>query len=114
MEYTFEKHGKIGVFKLKGTLIGEKDGLSITETFAEKLDNGFRQFVIDLEDLQHINSSGLGVFITLMTKSRKKEGGDLALAHPSSYIHNLLKITKLNTLFSIYPSLDEALGAYVV
>ncbi|MEO1452061.1 MAG: STAS domain-containing protein, partial [Bacteroidota bacterium] len=89
------------------------DGLSITETFAEKLEGGTRRFVIDLEDLQHINSSGLGVFITLMTKSRKKEGGDLALANPSSYIHNLLKITKLNTLFSIYTSLDEALSANV-
>mgnify|MGYP001802035832 FL=1 len=86
--------------------------MAMTESFSEKLELGYEQFVIDLSDLQHINSSGLGVLITLLTKARKK-GGELMLANPSSYIKNLLLITKLNTIFEIHATTDEALGALV-
>jgi anti-sigma B factor antagonist len=55
-----------------------------------------------------INSSGIGVFITLLTKARKKEG-DVVIVNPSSYISNLLMITKLNSIFQIFDSTNEAL-----
>ncbi|WNJ17470.1 STAS domain-containing protein [Pontibacter sp. G13] len=111
MEFTFSHAGNVGVYKLKGNLIGEKDGIPIAEAFADELENGTRKFVIDLSELQHINSTGLGVLITLHTKTRKQEGGEMALAGPSAYIQNLLKITKLNTIFSIFETTDEALSA---
>ncbi|MCB0494437.1 MAG: STAS domain-containing protein, partial [Cyclobacteriaceae bacterium] len=59
----------------------------------------------------HINSSGLGVLITLLTKARKV-GGEVVLANPSAYIKNLLLITKLNTIFKIHPNQEKALEAY--
>ncbi|MEL6190849.1 MAG: STAS domain-containing protein [Bacteroidota bacterium] len=112
MEFSFSDKNKIGVYSLSGNLIGEADGIAMTESFSEKLELGYEHFVIDLSDLQHINSSGLGVLITLLTKARKK-GGELMLANPSSYIKNLLLITKLNTIFDIHASTEEALGAFV-
>ena len=93
---------------LKGNLIGENDGIALTEAFAEHLGNDATKFVIDLGELQHINSSGLGVLITLLTKARKV-GGDVLLANPSDYIRNLLLITKLNSIFNIFDSQAEAL-----
>lgn len=111
MEFTFDTTGQVGVFALKGNLIGEKDGISITESFSEKLEDKVMHFVIDLSELQHINSSGLGVLITLLTKARKT-GGEVYLAGPSDYIGNLLLITKLNTIFQIFPSRDEAIQAF--
>ncbi len=112
MEFTFSTSDKhIGVYHLKGNLIGETDGLSITESLNERIQEGFKQFVIDLNELQHINSSGLGVLITLLTKARKV-GGEVVLANPSAYIQNLLLITKLNTIFQIHTSTDEAVEAY--
>lgn len=94
-----------GMFSLKGNLIGEQDGIPITESFAEKLEGGTQYFIINLEGLQHINSSGLGVLITLLTKARKI-GGEVVLAKPSNYINNLLVITKLNSIFRIGDELD--------
>lgn len=108
MEFTYESHVAAGVFLLKGNLIGENDGIALTEAFAEHLGRSAKHFVIDLGELQHINSSGLGVLITLLTKARKV-GGDVLLANPSDYIRNLLLITKLNSIFNIFDSQAEAL-----
>lgn len=112
MEFSFSAtDNKIGVYNLTGNLIGETDGLSITESLNEKLEEGFKQYVIDLENLQHINSSGLGVLITLLTKARKI-GGEVILANPSAYIQNLLLITKLNTIFQVHSTTEEAIETY--
>lgn len=112
MEFSFTSHGQdTGTFVLKGNLIGEADGINITESFMEQIDHGIRHFILDLSSLQHINSSGLGVFITLLTKARKV-GGEVALAGPSTYISNLLMITKLNTIFHIHDNVETALASF--
>lgn len=111
MEISFKKQEDIGVITLVGNLMGEKDGVPITESFSEYLQNGTLNYVIDLSELQLINSTGLGVLITLLTKARKA-GGEVKLANPSSYIKNLLLITKLNTIFQIHPTVEEAVGSY--
>ena len=101
----------IGIYQLQGNLIGETDGIPITESINEQIEEGVKRFVIDLQELQHINSSGLGVLITLLTKARKV-GGEVVLANPSKYIENLLLITKLNTIFQIHSSSELAVEAY--
>lgn len=87
-------------FTLEGGLIGEKDGMALTEAFSDALAAGARHFVLDIAQLTHTNSSGLGVLITLHTKAQKA-GGKLVLHAPNSFMQNLLKITKLNTVLEI-------------
>jgi anti-sigma B factor antagonist len=111
MDFTYQAESGVGTFNLKGNLIGENDGIAITESFAEKIESGTKNFIINLADLKHINSSGLGVLITLLTKARKI-GGELVLAEPSDYIKNLLLITKLNTIFKIYDDHAQAMASY--
>ena len=108
MKFTFEaKSDTTGVFHLEGNLIGEHDGMPLTDAFNEQMEDGILNFALDLSDLKHINSSGLGVFITLLTKARKKDG-ELVLVSPSDYIRNLMLITKLNSIFTIFQSIDSA------
>jgi anti-sigma B factor antagonist len=108
MDFRFEeKTPAIGIFKLSGSLIGEHDGMPLAEAFNEQMENGCLHFVLDLSDLKHINSSGIGVFIALLTKARKKDG-DVAIVNPSAYIRNLLMITKLNSIFQIFENVDIA------
>jgi anti-sigma B factor antagonist len=111
-QYKFAQDPGVGIYTLSGNLIGENDGIPITESFSSNIENGVSRFIIELGDLSHINSSGLGVLITLLTKARKN-GGELVLSNPSAYIQNLLLITKLNTIFSIHASVEEALGSFV-
>jgi anti-sigma B factor antagonist len=58
--------------------------------------------------LKYINSSGLTVLINTLTKARKT-GGEVMIANVSTKVSELLLITKLNTVFTVTPTVDEAL-----
>lgn len=62
--------------------------------------------IIDISELRYINSSGIGVLITILTKFRNK-GGEVYLMKPSANVQKLLVITKLNAIFQIVQSEEE-------
>lgn len=112
MTFEIEQVGdSTSVFTLSGSLIGETDGMPLTDAFNECMEDGSLHFIMDLTDLKHINSSGLGVLITLLTKARKKDG-ELFLVNPSDFIRNLMLITKLNSIFTIFDSVEAASEAF--
>lgn len=63
--------------------------------------------VVDLEQVRYMNSSGIGVLITLLTKIKNNKG-KMVLVNPSEQIVKLLEITKLNTVFTIADSIEDA------
>jgi anti-sigma B factor antagonist len=110
MEYTVERTEQSTTFSLKGNLIIERDGMSLAEELNTSLEAGERNFVVDLFELEHLNSVGVGILITLLTRSRRV-GGELVLSRPSAFIRNLLMITKLNQVFKVYDNLEDAQNA---
>ncbi|MFM2376923.1 MAG: hypothetical protein RLZZ165_2020 [Bacteroidota bacterium] len=109
MKFEFEgKDPLTGVFRLSGSMIGETHGMPLVEALNEQMGNGYLLFILDLTDLKHINSSGLGVFITLLTRARKKDG-EVVIVNPSQSIRSLFMITKLNSIFSIYDTVEAAI-----
>jgi len=94
-------------FVFEGDLIGENNGPELVEIAAEMIAKGIVQCTIDISDVRFINSSGIGVLITLLTKFRNK-GGDLVLVNPSEQVNKLLIITKLNAIFNIVNTQEEA------
>lgn len=111
MDFEYKEQNGMGVYSLSGNLIGENDGMRLADSFNEKMEDGTLNFVLNLQELKHVNSSGLGVFITLLTKTRKK-GGELFLVSPSDFIKNLMMITKLNSVFQIFDNLEDAEKAF--
>lgn len=109
MTYNHNLEGNIAVFELEGSLLNETDRLTLKNEFTTYLDKDVKHYLIDLSNLKHINSTGLGVFITLYTKVRGK-GGEMIIANPSDNIVNLLTITKLTSVFSIVNSKEEGLA----
>jgi len=110
MEFEYNVHNGIGVYTLSGNLIGEHDGMRLADSFNEEMEEGTLNFVLNLQELKHVNSSGLGVFITLLPRARKK-GGELVLVNHSDFIKNLMMITKLSSVFQIFDTLEEAAAA---
>lgn len=96
------------VFLLKGKLIDENDSLQLKEKVAAEMEKGVFQIVFDLSHLENCNSSGLNVFIRTLTKTRTHQGDSVICAvNPS--LEKLFAITKLNEIFSLYPTQKEAL-----
>ncbi len=69
------------------------------------------KIVIDLSSVEYIDSGGLGILVGLHV-SAKHRGGDLKLVSPSQRVQEVLGRTKLNSIFSIYKAVDEALAAF--
>ena len=59
----------------------------------------------------YIDSSGLGVLVSLSKKIRE-QGGDLRLAGLNEDLQSLFELTKLDTLFAIFPGTAEALPGF--
>lgn len=75
------------------------------------LDAGDRKFVLDFADTGYIDSSGLGALVTLVKKVRES-GGDVRLSGLNADLRQLFALTKLDSLFRIAGSSDEALAAF--
>ena len=84
--------------ELKDAVIGE-------------LDDGARKFLVNFEETAYIDSSGLGVLVSLSKKIREK-GGELRLSSLNEDLRTLFELTKLDTLFHIADTRAEALGEF--
>lgn len=105
MKYNHTIKDDILILNLKGDLIGEDSGVDIIELVNDQIQKGLKLCMVDISELRYINSSGIGVLITILTKFRNK-GGEVCLLKPSESVQKLLIITKLNAIFSIAE--DEA------
>lgn len=96
------------ILRLSGDLIGEDNGANILDKVNTAIQDKVRLCVVDISKLRYINSSGIGVLITILTKFRNK-GGEVYLMKPSETVQKLLVITKLNAIFHIVQNEDEVL-----
>lgn len=106
----FERHIKDDalILRLTGDLIGEDNGANVLDKVNSAIQDGIRTCIIDISGLRYINSSGIGVLITILTKFRNK-GGEVYLMKPSETVQKLLVITKLNSIFNVVQNEEEAL-----
>jgi len=110
MEFTTTEKNGITILHLSGKIMGGPEATEINEKINQLIDSDNKKIVIDLVNVDWMNSSGLGILIGAVTVL-KNSNGLLCLINVSDRIKNLLKITKLNTVFDIYDNFDEAAAA---
>jgi anti-sigma B factor antagonist len=110
MGFSFEIKEQQGstTFLLKGKLINEGDSLQLNNLIDQEIASGTFQIVFDLAKLETCNSSGLQVLIRTLTKTRTKNG-DTVVCAVNANLDKLFAVTKLNEIFSLYPTQKEAL-----
>lgn len=69
------------------------------------------QIVLDLGDVTHMDSGGLGTLVALYTSARTA-GGDIKLANLNARLSDLLQITRLATVFEIFDRAEDAAAAF--
>ncbi|HEY3429759.1 MAG TPA: STAS domain-containing protein [Cyclobacteriaceae bacterium] len=109
MKFSSELKNETLIIRLEGDLIGENDGAGVLSAATDAIQEKVLKCVIDISKLRYINSSGIGVLITILTKFRNK-GGEVYLLKPSESVQKLLVITKLNAIFQITKTEEEALA----
>jgi len=111
MQIKHATSGEIAVLHLQGKIMGGPDATTLHEKLHELIESGTLSVVIDLRDVDWMNSSGLGILIGGLSALRKS-GGDLRLSTVTEKIEEVLRITKLDRVFDIYASIEDAIASY--
>ena len=104
------KQGEVVVVDVEGQLIvGNRN--EFKQKVLDELERGARKVLIDFARTGYIDSSGLGVLVTLSRRIRE-EGGELRLANLNDDLKTLFELTKLDTLFQISDTKERALQSF--
>jgi anti-sigma B factor antagonist len=110
MSFDVKTQDNVTIIDVEGQLIvGNRQELK--QKVLEELERGARKFLIDFSSTGYIDSSGLGVLVSLSKKIRE-QGGELRLANLNEDLRTLFELTKLDTLFHIASDRQEALSSF--
>jgi anti-sigma B factor antagonist len=110
MSFAIRKQGDVAVVDVEGQLIvGNRQELK--QKVLDELERGERKFLIDFSQTGYIDSSGLGVLVSLSKKIRE-HGGELRLANLNDDLKTLFELTKLDTLFQIADTRERGLESF--
>jgi anti-sigma B factor antagonist len=100
----------VTVFQVDGQLIvGNRHELK--ELIQGALDSGERKLLVDFSRTGYIDSSGLGALVSV-SKRIREAGGELRLAGLNDDLRSLFELTKLDTLFTISETPEQALATF--
>jgi anti-sigma B factor antagonist len=103
--------GGVSILDLSGKIVlGEGDG-QVKERIKDLLSDGQRRILLNLAEVNYIDSAGLGTLIGSYTTA-KRDGGSLKLVNLTKRIRDLLAITKLITVFETFDNEAEALASF--
>jgi len=106
MAYFFSDLNDLKIFSADN-LWNPEEQKEITETVNNFIKEGKVKFIIDLSKIEFINSIGLSILISILTRVRSA-GGDAVLCGISDNTKQLLLITRLHNMFTVVNSMEEA------
>ncbi len=81
---------------------------SLKALLKQLVDEGARLLIVDLDQVDFIDSSGLSALVSGL-KAVRQRGGTLNLCRAHTQALTSLRLTMLDRVFSIYPTVEEAL-----
>jgi anti-sigma B factor antagonist len=103
--------GDVAVVDLAGRLtLGEGSG-TLRNTIKNLIAGGEKAIVLNLKDVSHLDSSGLGEMVGAYA-SMSNAGGQIRLLHTQDKAKDLLIVTKLYTVFPNYSDEAAAVGSF--
>ena len=108
---TIREVDAITIVDLSGRIsLGEGSAL-LRRTVRDLLDNGQVKILLNLGDVNYIDSSGIGELVSGFTAVRSRSG-ELKLLNLTKKVHDLLQITKLFTVFEVYSDEGTAVRSF--
>jgi anti-sigma B factor antagonist len=111
LEYTIDTlDSGIGVFHLAGR-VDITSANDLKQALAREVASGHQRLLMDLQGVSFVDSSGLSAFVSGLRVARQA-GGDLRIAAPGEQPKAVLALTSLDRIFSVYPTVEEAVDGY--
>ena len=104
--------GDVTIVDTSGRLtLGEGTSL-LRDKLRELVDGGSRRVLLNLAEVTYIDSSGLGELVAAYT-TVDRAGGKVKLLNLAKRVHDLLKITKLYTVFETFEAEGPAIASFL-
>jgi anti-sigma B factor antagonist len=101
----------VSILDLSGKIVLGEGDVQVKERIKDLMADGQRRVLLNLAEVNYIDSAGLGTLISSYTTA-KREGGSLKLVNLTKRIQDLLAITKLITVFETFDSEADALASF--
>jgi len=111
MKFTIDKKDDITIIALRAALEGGPDTLQIRDEVKSRLGEGERRFLLDMQDAGFVNSTGIGVVVSMLS-SIKSQGGMLKVCGVSDRARRAFVTTGVLQLFDVYPTQEDAIQAF--
>jgi anti-sigma B factor antagonist len=101
----------VTIVDLSGHLTLDEGSTKLRDTIKQIAGEGRKQVLLNLGEVQYIDSSGIGELVSAFTNIRS-QGGDLKLLNLTRKVHDLIQVTKLHKVFDIRDDEAAAIQAF--
>jgi anti-sigma B factor antagonist len=108
LRITSESSGDACVLRCEGRITLGEGSVALRDAARGALRDGAKLVVLDLGGVDYVDSSGIGELVSAYTTARNSEA-NLVLARLPKRVSDLLRITKLLTVFQVFDSAQERL-----
>jgi len=111
MDIAVRKAKDVTIVDFRGRLaIGVGDSV-LPQIIGEILDSGGKKILLNLSEMDYIDSNGLGELVQAFRDSHRR-GASLRLLKPQDRVTKTLRLTNLLPMFQVYESEEEAMKAF--
>lgn len=107
---TREVNGTI-IIDLAGQITMGEACAALRDEIRDQTGHGFKKILLNLAEVNYIDSAGLGELTAAFTSVRNR-GGELKLLKLTKRVHDLMQITKLYTVFDVYDDEKAATASF--
>ncbi len=111
LQATSREVGDVAVVDFSGKITLGEGSAVVRNTMRELIDHGYRKILLNLADVDYIDSSGIGELVSAHTTVQNLNG-ELKLLQLTRRVHDLLQITRLFTVFDVQSEEGAALRSF--
>jgi anti-sigma B factor antagonist len=101
----------VDILDLSGRIVLGEGSAALRDAIRDLAASGQKLILLNLADINYIDSSGLGELVASFATIRR-QGGELKLLKLTRKVHDLMQVTKLYTVFDVYNSESEAIDSF--
>jgi anti-sigma B factor antagonist len=111
MNFKTESNGAVMVVMVREERLDAHNSDELKAEMSRLFESGTKNLVVDLKEVRFIDSSGLGVLVSGF-KNASTHQGSIKLCSLQTQVKSMFELTRLQRVFDIYQTIDEALESY--
>lgn len=111
MDIEVRTQAQVKIVKLRGKLVLGEPVDKLSATFSDLLGAGDSRFILDLEEVPMVDSSGIGLLVRFLTAAKQK-GGSIKLLNPAKMVVQTFKLVRILNIFDVYDDAGLAITSY--